>query len=84
MLLAGGGHLGPDLVCKKSIDPQQHYPSQGSDLRQPPPPGYLKANFDVAIRPNFAVAAATLSDSSGSVISACSKKLLSLDVLRTQ
>jgi hypothetical protein len=46
----------------------------------PPPKGFLKANFDVAIRQHMAVAAATLSDHDGNIIAAVSKKLPLLEV----
>jgi hypothetical protein len=47
------------------------------------PPDFesFKGNFDVAIREDFAVAAAVISDSSGEVILAATKRLSSTDVL---
>lgn len=42
--------------------------------------GFLKANFDVAIRQHMAVAAAVLSDHDGNIIVAVSKKLPLLEV----
>jgi hypothetical protein len=52
----------------------------GSVPWQPHPPGSVKANFDVAIRSTFAVAAAVLSDSNGCIISAITHKLHFVDV----
>jgi hypothetical protein len=43
-----------------------------ADDWSPPPMGLLKANFDVAIRPHFAVAAAILRDHNGEILAACS------------
>jgi hypothetical protein len=48
----------------------------------PPCPGRIKGNFDVAVRDSFAVAAAVVSDSSGSVILAATLKLVGSDVLQ--
>ncbi|GLT52905.1 hypothetical protein SLA2020_262140 [Shorea laevis] len=45
----------------------------------PPPQGSLKANFDVAIKPLFAVAAAILRDHQGNIISACSRRLPAME-----
>jgi hypothetical protein len=59
-----------------------HTWKSGSALAEewiPPPPGSLKANFDVAVQPDFAVAAATLRDHDGNFVAVCSKKLPSLD-----
>jgi hypothetical protein len=47
----------------------------------PPCVGSAKGNFDVAIKDNFAVAAAVLSDSSGEIFAAATLKLHSSDVL---
>jgi exonuclease III len=47
----------------------------------PPQTGCLKGNFDVAIRENFAVAAAVISDTAGNIILAATQKLHSTDVL---
>jgi hypothetical protein len=47
----------------------------------PPDFGSFKGNFDVAIRDDFAVAAAVISDYSGEVILAATKRLSSSDVL---
>ena len=47
----------------------------------PPQQGSVKGNFDVAVRGDFAVAAAVLSDHTGEIIYACTQKLLSTDVL---
>jgi hypothetical protein len=44
-----------------------------------PPRGFLKANFDVAIRPNFVVAAAILRDHQGEIIAAHSQRLPHMD-----
>jgi hypothetical protein len=41
----------------------------------PPPPGFHKVNFDVAIRSSFAVAAATLRDHQGNFLAVHSLKL---------
>lgn len=46
----------------------------------PPPLGFFKVNFDVAIRPNFAVAAATLRDHNGNFLAVNSLKLPHMDV----
>jgi hypothetical protein len=46
-----------------------------------PPPGSFKANFDVAVRGNFSVAAAIITDSKGQIITAASLKLSSSDAL---
>jgi hypothetical protein len=46
-----------------------------------PPPGSFKANFDVAVRGNFSVAAAVITDSKGQIITAASLKLSSSDAL---
>ena len=45
----------------------------------PPPRGFLKANFDVAIRPNFVVAAAILRDHQEEIIAAHSQRLPYMD-----
>jgi hypothetical protein len=45
----------------------------------PPPVGSLKANFDVAIRPDFAVAAATLRDHEGNFLAVLTKRLPPMD-----
>ncbi|XP_059440508.1 uncharacterized protein LOC132172957 [Corylus avellana] len=45
----------------------------------PPPLGFLKANFDVAIRPLFSVAAVVLNDHTGLIVAVCTKKLPHLD-----
>lgn len=47
---------------------------------EPPPIGSFKANFDVVICPNFAVAAATLRDHKGDFLAVNSLKLPSIDV----
>jgi hypothetical protein len=47
----------------------------------PPCVGSVKGNFDVAIRGNFAVVSAVLSDSSGEIFAAATLKLYSSDVL---
>jgi hypothetical protein len=47
----------------------------------PPLPGSFKANFDVAVRDSFSVAAAVISDSSGDIIFAATSKLLGTDAL---
>ncbi|XP_059451038.1 uncharacterized protein LOC132181824 [Corylus avellana] len=47
----------------------------------PPLVGCLKGNFDVAIKGNFAVAAAVISDSSGEILAAATLKLHSSDAL---
>ncbi|GLT55501.1 hypothetical protein SLA2020_286170 [Shorea laevis] len=46
----------------------------------PPPLGYLKINFDVAVRSNYMVAAAVISDHDGSLLRAAAKKLPLLDI----
>lgn len=46
---------------------------------KPPPPGFLKANFDVAIWPNFAVATTTLRDSLGNFLAVYSLRLPAID-----
>jgi hypothetical protein len=48
----------------------------------PPVAGWIKGNFDVAVRGSFAVAAAVLSDDSGTIIAATTQKLVSTDVLQ--
>jgi exonuclease III len=60
------------LVCRKAALPS---------LWLPPCVGSVKGNFDVAIKGNFAVAAAVLSDSSGEIFAAATLKLHSFDVL---
>jgi hypothetical protein len=45
----------------------------------PSPFGSLKVNFDVAITPQFAVAATILRDHRGDFIAACSNRLPSMD-----
>jgi hypothetical protein len=45
----------------------------------PPPFGSFKVNFDVAIRPTFAVAAGTLGDHSGNFLAVNSLMLPSMD-----
>jgi hypothetical protein len=45
----------------------------------PPPMGYLKAKFDVAIRPQLAVVAAILRDHNSEVLAACSQRLPYMD-----
>jgi hypothetical protein len=47
----------------------------------PPPLGWLKGNFDVAVRGNFSVAAGVISDASGNIIMAVTHKLSSSDAL---
>jgi hypothetical protein len=47
----------------------------------PPGIGVLKGNFDVAIRENFVMAAAVISNSSGDFILAATQRLSSTDVL---
>jgi hypothetical protein len=46
----------------------------------PPPLGFFKINFDVAVRPNYMVAAAVISDHDGSLLWATAKKLPLLDI----
>jgi hypothetical protein len=46
----------------------------------PPPVGSMKANFDVAVRKDFSVAAAVLSDCHGCIFAAATKRLSSVDV----
>jgi hypothetical protein len=53
-----------------------------SSLWVPLKPSCLKGNFDVAIKDTFAVAATTISDSSGNIVFAASQKLSNLDVLQ--
>jgi len=50
-------------------------------LWTPPCSGFLKCNFDVAIRDNFAVAAAVISNSDGEIILAATQKLSITDAL---
>jgi hypothetical protein len=52
-----------------------------SSFWSPPLQGSVKGNFDVAVRGNFAVAAAVLSDHLGEIIYARTQKLFSFDVL---
>ena len=52
-----------------------------SSLWIPPGLGFLKGNFDVAIRGNFAVAATVISNSFGDIILAATQRLSSTDVL---
>ena len=54
--------------------------SFGQSIWQPPPIGFMKINFDVAINSYFSVTAAVLSNTSGDIISAFTKKLLSTEV----
>ncbi|XP_059441832.1 uncharacterized protein LOC132174155 [Corylus avellana] len=84
-LIHGGSHPDPEAVLKKIRTTTLHHLhawKSGDALSAEwlsPPPGSLKANFDVAIRPNFAVAAATLRDHEGNFLAVCSKKLPSMD-----
>jgi hypothetical protein len=57
------------------------YKSSLPSLWLPPCVGSVKGNFDVAIRGNFAVATAVLSDSSGEIFATATLKLHSFDVL---
>lgn len=50
-------------------------------LWKPPPLGFLKANFDLAIRSKFSVASVVNSDETEMVIAACSRKLDSTKVI---
>jgi hypothetical protein len=40
-----------------------------------PLPGNIKANFDIAVKSNFAIAAIVLSDSNGNIIQTITKRL---------
>lgn len=53
--------------------------ASGEAVWVPPPVGSYTVNFDVAIRPDFAVAAATLRDHEGAFIAVNSLKLPSMD-----
>jgi hypothetical protein len=44
--------------------------------------GCVKANFDVAVKNSFAMAAAVLSDDLGNIVVAASQKLVSTNVLQ--
>ncbi|GLT71435.1 hypothetical protein SLA2020_434520 [Shorea laevis] len=46
----------------------------------PPPIGFIKFNFDVAVRRDFMVAAATVSDHDGSLLWATAKKIPLMDI----
>ncbi|GLT55002.1 hypothetical protein SLA2020_281580 [Shorea laevis] len=46
----------------------------------PPPIGFIKLNFDVAVRPDYMVAAVTVSDHDGSLIWATAKKIPCMDI----
>jgi hypothetical protein len=46
----------------------------------PPSLGILKVNFDVAVRPNFMVAAAVITDHDGCLLSAVARKIPLLDI----
>jgi hypothetical protein len=46
----------------------------------PPPIGFIKINFDVAVRPNYMVAAAIISDHDGSLLWATAKKIPLMDI----
>ena len=48
----------------------------------PPAVGWIKANFNVAVKNFFAVAVAVLSDELGNIVAAASLKLVSTDVLQ--
>jgi hypothetical protein len=48
----------------------------------PPIIGWIKGNFDVAVRGSFAVAVAVLSDENGTIFAAATQKLVSTDVLQ--
>jgi hypothetical protein len=48
----------------------------------PPDVGWLKANFDVAVKDSFAVAAAVLSDDQRNIFAAATQRLFSTDVLQ--
>lgn len=50
------------------------------NMWRPPPSGFLKANFNVAVRPKFSVASEVISDEDGKVIAASSLKLNSSKV----
>lgn len=50
-----------------------------SSLWSPPLPGAIKANFDVAVKSDFAVAAMVLSDSNGNIVQAVTKRLSTTD-----
>jgi hypothetical protein len=45
----------------------------------PPFPGNFKANFDVAVKNDFSIAAMVLSDSNGKIINAATKRLSTTD-----
>jgi hypothetical protein len=63
---------------KANITAWREFSSSSEDWA-PPPSGSLEANLDVAICPNFAVAAAVLSDHEGNIIAASSKRLPPLE-----
>jgi hypothetical protein len=84
-LIHRGPQPDPDSVAKQISSSTIHHLhtwKSGSSLAEewlPPPLGSFKANFDVAIRPEFAVAAATFRYHDGNFVMVCSKKLPSLD-----
>lgn len=49
------------------------------DSWKPPPQGFIKANFDRAIRSGYSVAATVLSDENGQMLAACSSKIKSIN-----
>jgi hypothetical protein len=51
-----------------------------SSIWSPPLPGTTKANFDVALSSDFAVATIVVSDFNGNIIGAATKKILTKDV----
>jgi hypothetical protein len=53
-----------------------------SSIWTPPAAGWIKGNFDVAVRGSFAVAAAVISDDNGSIFAAATLKLNSADALQ--
>jgi hypothetical protein len=53
--------------------------AKSSSLWSPPLPGNIKANFDVAVKSDFSVAAMVLSDSNGNIIQAITKRLSTTD-----
>jgi hypothetical protein len=84
-LMHKGTKLDPKSVLKLINNSVSHHIAAWKsntdcvDDWSPPPMGYLKANFDVAIRPQFAVAAAILRDHNGEILAACSQRLPHMD-----
>jgi hypothetical protein len=84
-LVHRGAPLKPHSILKLIKLSFQHHSATWKSLSPslgdwvPPPRGYHKVNFDVAIKPNYAIAATILRDHRGDILAACSKCLPSME-----